>query len=304
MATSVISSGPFRYALVTAARNEKECIGACIESVVHQSVQPTAWIIVSDGSTDCTESIIEEYAKQHNFIRLLRKKTDRTQSGFSSKVFALGMGAECIKINDLEFIGHLDADITVEKEYYARILSEFKANPKLGLAGGYIFEREGGEFRSRSSNSPWSVAGGIQLFRSECYIKISPLKPLPLGGEDWHAEIEARMQGWEVKAFSDIVAYHHKSSRSKRGIIKEGLRLGALDYAIGTHPLFELLKCMRRMKEKPLFLYASLMLWGFFEAYLTRQNRGTTKEIVNYLQREQLMRIRAFFSCNSHINSR
>ncbi len=39
----------FSYVLVTPVRNEEATIGRTIESVVHQTVLPAEWVIVSDG---------------------------------------------------------------------------------------------------------------------------------------------------------------------------------------------------------------------------------------------------------------
>jgi poly-beta-1,6-N-acetyl-D-glucosamine synthase len=284
--------GQVCYALVTAARNEQEYIGRCIESVLGQTVRPVEWVIASDGSTDRTDAIVSDYARNNHFIRLIRKERCRQQQGFASKVFALNMAATCLNVDDYQFIGNLDADITFQSDYYRKVLDRFRENPKLGIAGGYIFEREGGAFKSRPANSTWSVAGGIQLFRRECYQAVGGLKPMPLGGEDWHAEIKARMDGWEVKAFPDIPAFHHKPSAGKRGLIKEAIREGAMDYSMGTHPLFEIVKCLRRVKQKPYGIFAAVRLYGFMRPCLMRQPWTAPKEVVEFLRSEQLFKLR------------
>ena len=280
------------YALVTAARNEQEYIGRCIESVLGQNIRPVAWVIASDGSADRTDAIVSDYARYNHFIKLIRKEHDQHQQGFASKVFALNMAARCLNVNDYQFIGNLDADITFQSDYYQKVLNKFGNNPRLGIAGGYIFERDGGAFKSRPSNSPWSVAGGIQLFRRECYQAVGGLKPMPLGGEDWHAEIMARMNGWEVTAFPDISAFHHKPSAGKRGLLKEAIREGAMDYSMGTHPLFEIVKCLRRVKQKPYGIFAAVRLYGFMRPCLMRQPWTAPKEVVKFLRSEQLFKLR------------
>jgi poly-beta-1,6-N-acetyl-D-glucosamine synthase len=282
----------YSYVLVTAARNEEQYIGLCIESVLSQSILPYKWLIVSDGSTDDTEKIIKEYLKDHPFIQFIRKEPDQAMEGFASKVFALSMGVKLLRGIDYFLIGHLDADITLEKEYYAIMLDKFNNNPKLGIAGGYFFEKEHGVFKCHASNSPWSVAGGIQLFRSKCYQDIGGLKPMPLGGEDWYAEIQARMQGWEVLALPDVPAYHHNPGVAKRGMISEAIRGGAMDYLMGTHPLFELFKCLRRIQHKPYFVFAIIRMYGFLKPYLLGQHRQVTKDVMIFLRNEQLSRLR------------
>lgn len=280
------------YVLVTAARNEERYIGLCIESVLSQNVLPRKWVIVSDGSTDDTEIIVNKYEKDHPFIHLIRHEPDQATEGFASKVHALGMGVELLKDIDYFLIGHLDADITLEKDYYAVMLEKFNNNQKLGIAGGYFFEREHGVFKSHVSNSPWSVAGGIQLFMSKCYQDIGGLKSMPLGGEDWHAEIQARMQGWEVEAFPDVPVFHHNPGIAKRGIIREALREGAMDYSMGSHPFFEFIKCVRRVKQKPYFVFAIIRMYGFLRPYVMGQQRQVTKDVMNFLRNEQLEKLR------------
>ena len=54
--------GELGLALVTPARNEAIFIEATIQAVVAQTVQPARWIIVSDGSTDGTDEIVESFA--------------------------------------------------------------------------------------------------------------------------------------------------------------------------------------------------------------------------------------------------
>ena len=60
------------YVLMTAAHNEEAFIERTIESVLSQTVLPKRWVIVSDGSTDKTNQIVESYARQHDFICFLK----------------------------------------------------------------------------------------------------------------------------------------------------------------------------------------------------------------------------------------
>ena len=81
-----------RYCLVTAARDEEAHIERVIRSVISQTVLPQAWIIVSDGSRDCTDVIAQRYAAEHDFIQLLRREPDSSRD-FGSKVYAIKAGA-------------------------------------------------------------------------------------------------------------------------------------------------------------------------------------------------------------------
>lgn len=282
------------YALITAARNEEDYIGKCMDSVVGQCVKPNYWIIVSDGSVDRTEAIVRDYARLNSWIHLARKEPTPSQVGFSSKVFALKKGIEQLNNKPFDYIGHLDADISLLPNYYSIILDEFERNPRLGIGGGYILESTSGEFKSRKANSPWSVAGGIQFFRYECYRDIGEFVPMPHGGEDWYAEIMARMHNWEVKAFPTVPAFHHKPSDMRRGVIKEAKRLGEMDYSLGTHPLFEIVKCLRRIKLKPYGVFAAVRLFSFCKLLIERCPRVVNRDVALFLRREQLLRLKQF----------
>jgi len=241
------------YVLITAAYNEGAHISATIEAVLEQSVTPHKWVIVSDGSTDNTDTIIKQYSKRRNFIEYIRREKTGTSPSFVSKVSAIQAGYKAVFGKPYRFIGILDADITFGRDYYERVIGKFREDKRLGIAGGFIYECRGHVFRSRPSNTRISVAGAIQLFLKECYEAIGGHVPLPYGGEDWICEILARKNGWAVTAFPDIVAYHHKPGETKRGVLKDAIRQGRMDYAFGSHPLFEIVKCSRRVQERPSF---------------------------------------------------
>jgi hypothetical protein len=72
--------------------------------------------------------------------------------------------------------------------------------PELGIAGGYVYERLNGSFKSIPGNRERSVGGAFQIFRRECFEEIE-LIPLRFGGEDSIIEITAAMKGWQVRSF-------------------------------------------------------------------------------------------------------
>jgi len=284
------------YVLITAARNEEAYIGATIKSVLLQTILPKKWVIVSDGSTDRTDEIIKQHLEHSNFIEFVRRDPSNYQnSDFASKVFAINAGYVRLKNDTYDYIGHLDADITFEPNYYELVLNIFKQNPFLGIAGGFIFEPTHGRFKSRSHNTVRSVAGGIQLFRRECYKAVGGFIPLKRGGEDWYAEVIARMKGWEVKSFPELHVFHHKLGILVRGAIKESLRQGAVDYSLGSHPLFEFFKCIRRVDEKPYLIGTFIRMCGFIWPYLSKQQRLVSIEFIGYLRDEQLTLLKSFF---------
>lgn len=281
------------YVLVTATWNEEKYVRHTIDAVLNQTVRPIRWVIVSDGSTDKTDEIVKETAARNDFVVYVRKERTQEQKGFASKVYAIREGLNHLNNVSYSFIGHLDSDVSFATDYYERMLQEFTHEPRLGIGGGFIFEKQAGRFRSRPSNDPRSVAGAIQLFRRECYEAIGGFLPLPLGGEDWYAEIIARMRGWKVAAFPELKVLHHKPSVATRGILRENFRQGLVDYSFGTLPLFELVKCGRRVRERPFLLGAIIRGCGFVWACCRLETRPIPDAVVVYLRKEQLGRLYA-----------
>jgi biofilm PGA synthesis N-glycosyltransferase PgaC len=280
------------YGLVTAAWNEELFIERTLQAVIAQTVRPIKWVIVSDGSTDRTEEIVRRYAKKYDFIRLHRI-TEEHRRDFAAHIIAMNVGFSRFKELEYDFLGNLDADITLEPTYFTQLLEKFDREPNLGLAGGYLYEETRGKF-SRRTNSIWSVPNGIQLFRRECLEALGGYAVLPYGSPDWHAEVSLRMRGWRVQSFPELKAFHHRPTGSAAGLLRNWYRTGLNDYFMGSHPVFELCKLARRLPEKPLILGALIRFSGFAWAYINRRQRTVSEEFVNFLRMEQIQRLRFF----------
>ena len=85
-----------RVEAVTPARNEADFIELTIKSVVMQTVRPIKWIIVSDGSTDGTDDIVQKYVTDYPWIELVRMP-ERRERHFAGKAFAFNAGRARLK---------------------------------------------------------------------------------------------------------------------------------------------------------------------------------------------------------------
>ena len=283
-----------KYVLVTAAYNEEMYIERTIQSIIAQTTLPERWVIVSDGSTDRTDEIVNSYASRHPFIRLARI-TEEHPRNFAAQVFAINYGYKHLQNLDFEFIGNVDSDVSFQPSYFDQLLQRFAQDRTLGLAGGYIYEKKNGKFTVRSMNSELSVAHAVQLFRRECFEAIGGYLALPYGGPDWYAQVFARMRGWSVRAFSDLPVEHYRptggADRPFPGLFRQGL----MDYSLGSYPPFELLKIIRRFRDKPLVIGALVRLSGFIWGYCLREKRPVSDEFVRYLRNEERSRVLDLF---------
>jgi len=284
------------YVLITAARNEEKYIENTIKTIIAQTVLPVKWIIVSDGSTDRTDEIVMRYVAQYNFITLVIKTANiNGQVDFSSKVHAIKMGYEKLRDIDYSFIGILDGDVTFDPCYYDNIINKFSKNTKLGIAGGIILDQYDDHCIRRSPANLNYVSGCIQLFRRKCYEDIGGISPIKEGGEDTIAVIKAQMKGWNVETFEEFKVFHHKHSEAARGVLSEIFREGRMFYALGSHPLFEIIKSIKRIIERPYFLYAFVRMIGYLWPYCKRQKRSVSGEFIRFLRKEQFDQLKAVF---------
>ncbi len=282
------------YVLMTAAHNEEAFIEKTIKSVVAQTVLPARWAIVSDGSTDGTDEIVESYAKQHQFIHFLKLARPAGRN-FGSKGVALQRSCKLVEGLPFGFIGNVDADVAVEPSYFELLMNHFERDPKLGIAAGFIHEKENGEFRSRASNRTDSVSHAAQLVRRECYEAIGGYSIFKYGGEDWHAQQCAKMNGWGAEAIPALTVFHQRVTGGANSPLRHQFRSGRSDYSFGSDPIFEFLKCAARLSERPWLLGAVTRFLGFVWSGVSRENRPVPRDFIDFLRKEQRAKILGAF---------
>jgi glycosyltransferase involved in cell wall biosynthesis len=274
------------YIIITPAHNEEAFIEKTILSMINQTVRPLKWIVVNDNSTDRTGEIAEQYAKQYDFIRLVNLSRSGGRD-FGNKVRAFNRGLAEVQALDYQYIGNLDADISLKKNYFEQILLELHKDSKLGIAGGMVSSKKEGKFISQEVALD-SVDGAVQLFRRACFEQIGGYIALPQGGIDGAAEIMARKIGWRVRTFPEIRALEHRRTgwaagsplASKR---KEGRRLYSLGYGL----LFFFARCVYRLMERPRIVGSASAFFGYLSALICREPIVLAPDVVRYLRAEQ-----------------
>jgi biofilm PGA synthesis N-glycosyltransferase PgaC len=103
-------------------------------------------VIVSDGSTDHTDEIIDKYSSSHKYIQLLRVSCQKNRD-FSSKVNAFRADVRHLNGLEYDFVGNLDADVSFGPNYFEGVLRKFSENRKLGIGDGKVLELQNGEYK-------------------------------------------------------------------------------------------------------------------------------------------------------------
>jgi glycosyltransferase involved in cell wall biosynthesis len=283
-----------KYVLITPARNEEAHIGRTIESVVAQTVLPTKWIIVSDGSTDRTDDIVRKYLKANTWIELLRMPEHRDRQ-FAAKVNCFNAAYERVKNIRYHVIGNLDADISFDEDYLEFLLEKFRKIPKLGVAGTPFVE-DGYSSVDDSFEGETHVAGGCQLFRRECFEEIGGYIPHKSGGIDWIAVATARMKGWKTISFREKFFHHHRSlGTAESSSLGSSFSYGMKDYYLGGHPLWELFRVFYQATKKPLIIGGVVLLCGYCFAFMRRMERPVSEDLMKFHRREQIEKLKAIF---------
>jgi len=280
------------YVLITPARNEAQFIELTLESVVAQTAQPLKWIVVSDGSTDATDEIVNKYAAVHPWIELVRMP-ERRERNFAGKVNAFNAGWARVANLSYEVIGNLDADVSFGREHFRHIVSKFAENPELGVAGAPF--REGTfqyDYRFTNIENVW---GGCQLFRKKCFEDIGGYTPVRGGCIDHIAVVSARMKGWKTRTFTETVSTHHRTmGTAETGGVSAKFKNGAKDYSVGNHPVWELFRAVYQMKQRPVVIGGIALASGYFWSMIRRVPRPVSHDLVEFSRYEQMRRLSRF----------
>jgi poly-beta-1,6-N-acetyl-D-glucosamine synthase len=279
-----------QYVLLTPVKNEESTIGITIDSVLQQSLLPTEWLIVSDGSTDKTDSMVEAAARTNPWIQLIQLPIRPTRS-FSAVVHATETGVKALKSTDYEYLGLLDADVRFAPKYFELLIERFERNPALGLAGGMVVDV--GLPKNQRPRNVQDVPGAVQFFRRTCFESLGGLLAIPEGGWDALTCAKARMNGFQTTLVTELVVDHLKPRNiSEGGVVRRNCQLGVRDYALGSHPVFEVVKCVSRITESPLVIAATARLAGYCMAASRRAPRLLPPSLVAFVRQEQMKRVR------------
>jgi GT2 family glycosyltransferase len=215
----------------------------------------------------------------------------RPHPSFAAVVLATAAGVQNLKVQDYDYIGLLDSDVRFEPDYFKRVLRTLESLPRLGLAGGVVVDT--GSRRNRLPRNRRDVPGAVQFFRRGCFEALGGLLAIPEGGWDALTCARARMLGFETRLLPDLIVEHLKQRNvSEGGLFRRQWQMGVRDYALGYHPLFELLKCLDRLADSPPLLGAVARGIGYLSSALEGRKRLVPLDLQEFIRAEQLSRIK------------
>jgi glycosyltransferase involved in cell wall biosynthesis len=283
-------TGSIRYVVITPVRNEVDHLANTISSMAAQSIRPTRWIIVDDGSSDGTGKIADEATRQYDWIRVVHRPDRGFRKSGGGVMEAFYDGMALVDISDWHFLVKLDGDLSFDPDYFEGCFRRFDKDAKLGIGGGIICSRQPEGLVSEYDNDPpFHVRGATKIYRRECWDKLGGLVRQP--GWDTVDELKALMLGWNTYSFSECKLVHHKHTGHADGAWMNWVKNGFANYVTGYHPVFMVLKCARRLFEKPYVICGTGLLVGFIRGYWRRAPQVPDPALIQFLRREQMNRL-------------
>ena len=277
-----------KYVIISPVRDEEANLARTIESVISQSARPCEWVIVNDGSSDGTGAIADSYARQHSWIKVFHRENRGFRKSGGGVVDAFNDGYHSLESKDWEFIVKLDGDLSFSCKYFQSCFSAFEQEETLGIAGGTIYNVINGQAYLESCPA-FHVRGATKIYRRACWDAIGGFWPAP--GWDTMDEVKAQMLGWSTRTLPELHVLHHRPTGKNDGTWGAGFKNGRANYICGYHPLFMLLKCVRRVAMKPYVIQAAALFCGFASGYLRGIPQVNDRSTIKYLRRQQLSRI-------------
>ena len=276
------------YVILSPCRDEASLVRRTLDSVVGQTVPPTLWVIIDDGSSDETPQILSEYAAAHSFIRVLTR-TDRGHRDVGPGVIdAFCAGLETIDLDDFDFLCKLDLDVDLPENYFALLLERMSEDRRLGSCSGKAYyEGANGKLIREVISNDYST-GQTKFYRTACFRQIGGfVREVMWDGIDCH---RSRMLGWKVCSFDEPgLRFLHlrPMGSSQQSIVHGRIRHGRGQYFMGTSASFIFASAVFRVFKPPYVIGGAAILAGFMFAMIQRQRRYSDLGFRRYLRRYQ-----------------
>jgi glycosyltransferase involved in cell wall biosynthesis len=278
------------YALVTPARDEAPNLRRLADCLLAQTIRPSEWIVVDDGSADETRAVVGELAGRYEWIRLLESPGAIDHEGplgqgrrVGRDVVAFTAGLDALRQRP-DIVLKLDADVSFDARFFERLLDAFKRDTTLGIAGGLCYEEEDGVWAPRHATEG-HVRGATRAYRWSCLEQILPIERRL--GWDGIDELKANVRGWRTETLAELPFFHHRKVGERDGARRAWWAQGTAAHYMGyrlSYLVFRSLHHARRNRA------ALAMIGGFVAAAVRRQPRYDDAVVRAYLRRRQSIR--------------
>ncbi len=235
------TSDPRRCTIVVPAHNAERYVAAAVDSALGQTYSPVEVVVVDDGSTDGTPTVLGRYADQPR-VHVLR--TDNR-----GPAAARNLG---VTKSAGEFVAFLDADDVWSPERVARCIEMLDQDPTLTWVTTDLYVMDGDTVTDRRWYDDGTKASfaGSQLqhiarrnfvanggvIRREWFERAGGFDEAIRGAEDYDLWIRLILAGGRVGLVDEPLGCYrlHHSSLTARGDAQWQSHLDALERNLGT----------------------------------------------------------------------
>jgi glycosyltransferase involved in cell wall biosynthesis len=284
----------FSIGIVTPVRNEQDMLPKLANSIFSQTELPNRWLIIDDGSSDNTPTIIDDLKRKYNWITSIMLPDRGYYSRGEGSYATAAKGFEYMLSSDVQVFGIFDADISIEETTIKCIRDAFLKSNKLGIYGGEIVELRGDNWVIPIELPKDFVRGACKFFRRQCYVDIRGIK---LGkSSNVISNMEALMHGWDVERDTTLLVKHHRSGGSRDNYVQRYIKAGIEAAYIGSDPLLTLVRGVIKMvKSKPYFLGGLIFLGAYFNNAFLRKDQYPNSELLRFIQKRHRQILREGF---------
>lgn len=277
--------GTARLVVITPCRDEADNLPATISTVVKQSLLPTRWVLVDDGSEDDTLAIMEAAAATHEFISVVTRKNRGQRSVGPGVIEAFYSGLDSVDVGDYDYLCKLDGDLELPTDYFQRVVAEMEADACLGNFSGKVYTRldDGRLMLERMGDE--NAVGAAKLYRVECFNDIGGfVRQVSWDGIDGH---RCRMKGWVASSRDDPelrLIQRRRMGTSGTTLWQGRLRWGRGKYFMGSALYFVIAVSAYRCAERPFLIGGLPILLGYLGAMFSRAERFDDKAFRKHLR--------------------
>jgi biofilm PGA synthesis N-glycosyltransferase PgaC len=274
------------YALITPARNEVGNLPRLTAAILAQTHRPLAWVIVDDGSDDGTTELVRDLAAEHPWVELLDRTRERGGDVLAGRregrdLISFKAGVAQLDVQP-DIVAKVDADLSFDADYWARLTGEFATDPQLAIASGACNELEDGAWVRRRVVDG-AVWGASRAYRSDCLFSMLDLEPRM--GWDGLDEFRVQVRGYRTQTFIDLPFRHHRPEHSREnGRLRAHAAQGRASWYMGYRPTYLMLRTAYRAVRDPA---AVGMLWGYASAAAAREPQYPEHDVRRMLRERQ-----------------
>lgn len=262
--------------IVIPAHNEEDYIALMLESLALQTTLPKKVIVVNDNSTDHTQKIINSFLPDNPWLKTIEIQSSTKHVPGSKVIQAFYKGLETLD-DDYDIICKFDADIILPNNYLEALISIFKSDEKVGIAGGLAYINKNDQWIYEAVASKNHVRGPFKAYRKQCFKEIGGLKRSI--GWDTVDVLLAKYHGWTIKTNELLQVKHLKPtglSYTKSSRFLQGEAFYKMRYGLAI----TLISALKKGIKKRSILSFTNDLKGFFTAknkkldFLVTQEEG------------------------------